>query len=271
MADLTNSEKRKLERLFGMSSGYVLDFSNKTFFEFVEDHVNRDINAAAYMRGSGSKANRLRGFWDVESNHVVGNLIRELITHGRRCNAFKNDGALPEECERIVMRLLAITPVPDLDALQASVDDRDFEAIARQIREVIEKNKPEDGLDRLHTFTMRFLRELCERHGIEVTREKPLHSLFGEYVKKLREKGLLHSVMTERILKTNISVIQAFSDVRNDQSMAHDNKILNYDESLLIFNHIAALVRFIKTLEARIKGAVKPLPAADDFTDDIPF
>jgi hypothetical protein len=30
MADLSGAEKRKLEKLFGMSSGYVLDFSNRT-------------------------------------------------------------------------------------------------------------------------------------------------------------------------------------------------------------------------------------------------
>ena len=39
MSDLTASEKRKLERLFGMGGRYVLDFSNRTFAEFVEDGV----------------------------------------------------------------------------------------------------------------------------------------------------------------------------------------------------------------------------------------
>jgi hypothetical protein len=31
MADLTSAEKRAFERLLGMSGGYVLDFSNRTF------------------------------------------------------------------------------------------------------------------------------------------------------------------------------------------------------------------------------------------------
>lgn len=39
MSDLTASEKRKLERLFGMGGRYVLDLSNRTFAEFVEDSV----------------------------------------------------------------------------------------------------------------------------------------------------------------------------------------------------------------------------------------
>jgi hypothetical protein len=37
MADLTNIEKRQFEKLLGMSGGYVLNFSNRTFDEFVTD------------------------------------------------------------------------------------------------------------------------------------------------------------------------------------------------------------------------------------------
>ena len=96
----------------------------------------------------------------------------------------------------------------------------------------------------------------CEPHGITITRDKPLHSVFGEYVKALREGGHLESAMTERILKSSISVLEAFNDVRNNKSLAHDNPILNYEESLLIFNHVAASVRFIKSLEAKIKAKI---------------
>ncbi len=34
MSDLSSIEKRKLERLLGMGSGYVLNFSDRTFSEF---------------------------------------------------------------------------------------------------------------------------------------------------------------------------------------------------------------------------------------------
>lgn len=253
MSDLTSMEKRKLERLFGMGGGYVLDFSNRTFSEFIEESVRRDIYDARYEHGSGSKANRLRGFWGVESNAVVGRLIGDLIEYGRDIDAFKNDGTLPDDCLKIVARLRQVRPVADIDALSATADDRDFEAVASHIRDVIEKNEPEAGLDRLHTFVIKFVRTLCEERGITVTRDKPLHSLFGEYVKRMREAGHLESEMSARILKSAISVLEAFNDVRNNQSLAHDNPILNYDESLLIFNHVASSVRFIRALEDKLK------------------
>ena len=271
MSDLTASEKRKLERRFGMGSGYVLTFSNRTFAEFIEESVRRDICDVRYDYGSGSKANRLRGFWGVEGNGLVGKLIGDLIEYGNEIDAFKNDGDLPEQCLKIVARLRQAGPVADLDALNATAGERDFEAVAAHVREVIEKNQPETGLDRLHTFVIKFVRTLCEARGITVTREKPLHSLFGEYVKRLREDGQLQSEMTARILKSAISVLEAFNDVRNNQSLAHDNPILNYDESLLIFNHVASSVRFIRTLEDKLKRQRQREEATAVSDDEIPF
>jgi Abortive infection C-terminus len=150
-----------------------------------------------------------------------------------------------------VGRLTHDSPVPDLDALSSPVDDRDFEAAARAVREAIEKNEPEAGLDRLHTYVTKYVRALSAERGITVTREKALHALFGEYVKALRAAGHIESAMTERILKSSISTLEAFNDVRNNQSLAHDNPILNYDEALLIFNHVASAIRFLRSLEIR--------------------
>lgn len=276
MSDLTSREKRRLEKLFGMGSGYVLNFSNRTFADFVDESIGRDIFDDRYTRGSGSKAYHLRGFWEVEGNQLVGKLLGALIEYSQEFDAYKNDAQLLDECRRICTRLLQNSPVPEMDALSATVDERDFEAVAKQVREVIEKNQPEAGLDRLHTFVIKFVRTLCDEHGITVTREKALHSIFGEYVKRLRENGHLESEMAARILKSSISVLEAFNDVRNNQSLAHDNPILNYEESLLIFNHVANSVRFIRSLEVRLKSPKPPkapmapmAPMAPD--DDIPF
>ena len=68
--------------------------------------------------------------------------------------------------------------------------------------------------------------------------------------------GLIESEMTLRILKSSISTLEAFNDVRNNRSLAHDNPVLNYDEALLIFNHVAGSIRFLRALESRA-GTVK--------------
>jgi hypothetical protein len=88
-------------------------------------------------------------------------------------------------------------------------------------------------------------------------------------VKALRDGKHLESAMTERILQSSISMLEAFNDVRNNKNLAHDNPILNYEESLLIFNRVAASIRFIKALKIKIKATTKV--AQSSWDDDIPF
>jgi len=275
MADLTNIEKRKFEQLLGMSSGYVLDFSNRTFAEFITDSVGRDIYDARYDNASGSKANRLRAFWIEENNHVVGRLMGEMIDYAVDRGLTKNDSpALLDACRKIVTRLQQDSPVSEREALTALSIEKDFEVVVKAVRDAIDRNEPETALDRLHTFVIKYLRTLCQRRGVDVARDKPLHSLFGEYVKRLRDGGHIESEMSARILKSSISVLEAFNDVRNSHSLAHDNPVLNYDEALLICNHVASSVRFLRNLEARI-SRLKPqhFTAANTAAvdDDIPF
>jgi hypothetical protein len=268
MSDLTVFEKRKLETLLGMGNGYVLNFSGRSFSDFFIDY-HIDINAPQYRSAGDSKAKRLRAFWSVAPNHTVGRVLEGLIAYGIEERSLADvRPELIDACRLIAQRLLADQPVAELDSLTANSDDRDFEVVAEHVREAIEKNQPEGALDRLHTFVIKFIRTACEAHGIEVNRDKALHSIFGEYVKALREGGHLESQMAERILKSSISVLESFNDVRNNKSLAHDNPILNYEESLLIFNHVAASIRFIRSLELKTQAktasagyASRPPPA----------
>lgn len=274
MSDLTMIEKRKLERLFEMSDGYILGgcFSNASLQGFVLDVTEKNIYDEAYSRPGTSKANRLRGFWTVEPNHVVGKLLAELIEVVRRTNRTAQDDPVFIEGERIVKRLLQNAPVPEIAAITFTADDRDFEMVAKSVRDAIDRNEPESRLDHLHTLAVKYLRSLCRKHGISVEMSKPLHSLMGEYVKKLKEKGLIESDMTERILRSHISVFDEFCSVRDDKSLAHDNPILNYEESVLIFNYVTSAIRFIRAIESKAdKLAAPPKAPPVAAADDVPF
>jgi hypothetical protein len=99
MSDLTATEKRKFEKLLGMSSGWVLNYSNREFAEFVMDSTGRDIFDSRYDNGSGSKANRLRAFWKKEDNHIVGKLMSDML------DDIDQPSADMEICRLIVKRL----------------------------------------------------------------------------------------------------------------------------------------------------------------------
>ena len=77
------SERKILETLFGMSQGYVLDFSNRTMEEFFQEHFGIEIYNPKYDREnlSASKANRLRAIWEDEDDLTVGKTIFSLIEY----------------------------------------------------------------------------------------------------------------------------------------------------------------------------------------------
>ncbi|NID08922.1 abortive infection family protein [Fibrivirga algicola] len=279
MAKINYRDRQDLEKLLQMRGGYILDFSDSTFRSFVHDVVERDISDEKYKAVGNSKANRLRTFWDLEPNHVVGNLIYELVLIAKDKPQKYDDLSgvaefphkdLIDRCFRIASTLKGDSIIEDIDAIQAINSDKDFSFIAKSIRESIERNEPESALDRLHTFVMKLVRTLCEQHGVVFSKEEYLDAIFGKYVRHIRNNKMIESEMAEKILVYSISVIQSFNDIRNNRSFANDNPVLNYDESILIFNNVTNMVRFINKIEDKI-------PKPEDFEgfssnwEELPF
>lgn len=267
MADLSFAERMQVERAFNMSSGYVLDFTNRTFEDFIHDAVARSIYDDRYSGEGASKANRLRSFFTTEPNHVVGMLIAALAAYARTITDPPSSESLAA-CQRIADRLKQSAPV--VDHIEADTSDRTFAELAKIVRQAIEANKPEAALDRMHTFFVCFIRNACEARGVQVTRDEPVHGVLGKYLKFLKSHGYIESDMTERILKYALGTMDAFNHVRNNQSLAHANSMLNYDEALLIYSHVVAVVNFIRAVERRINCSQPEVERMPEDTD-IPF
>ena len=107
MSSLKMAERQILEQHFGMAGGYVLSFSDRTFGEFVFEAVDRDIHNEKYKTGGTSKANKLRTFWKVESDSMVGKLILALVDYDATLNVPRGADAKAraEKCRHIATRL----------------------------------------------------------------------------------------------------------------------------------------------------------------------
>ena len=81
MANLSFREKADFEQLFGMRTGYVIDFSNNSFASFVGDAINIDIYSGVGYEEYSSKANKLRQIWSEEPDNVVGTLMEALLNY----------------------------------------------------------------------------------------------------------------------------------------------------------------------------------------------
>tara|TARA_B100000497_G_C7624884_1_gene375505 strand:- start:491 stop:724 length:234 start_codon:yes stop_codon:yes gene_type:complete len=77
--------------------------------------------------------------------------------------------------------------------------------------------------------------------------------------------------MTIKILKFSISILDSFNYIRNNKSLAHDNeRIADYSESILIFNNINSLVKFIQVIEEKFDNEQKNNEPISE-VEDLPF
>jgi hypothetical protein len=75
MTKLKNYQREGIRNWFCPEPGYVLDFSNRTFAEFFEDHFDINIYADAFSEKGTSKFNRLLAFIELSPPHLVIELL----------------------------------------------------------------------------------------------------------------------------------------------------------------------------------------------------
>lgn len=157
MSNLTPREKAVLEGLFGMSSGYVLDFSDATIGTFFGG-LDIDIHSDKYQSNGSSKAKKLREFWRLESDDVVGASILAMIEQmlvkreasASRWDWTETDGSKAREQkeDKLIAKAKAIasrlcTGDVNLQYLKESTTPFDAEQLAKQISR-IEKSISDD-------------------------------------------------------------------------------------------------------------------------------
>ncbi len=78
MATLPRQDRMCIEELLGMSSGYVMDLTNREFAGIVRDELEIDVEDACYAARGTSKANRLRCVMEAIEPGAAAQLLRAL-------------------------------------------------------------------------------------------------------------------------------------------------------------------------------------------------
>ncbi len=257
MVQLKRSEQRVIEDAMGMGSGYVLDFSDRTIGEFFEDEFGLDIHAAEYQFNGQSKAKKLRAFIEREDAHKVSMVLRKLWIYREGMHGF----ALTEEVQtqrdklfELLANIEGAEALPRMDAIDRFKRDETLEELVSAIQRDITANRPAAALDRLHTYCMKKFGHLLDQRGIEWDRSDALHSRVGKYVKVLSQERELRDI-THRVVRSSISVFEAFNDVRNNRSFAHDNDLVDQSEARFIFDAVSSFLRFLKNVDGMRFGA----------------
>lgn len=118
MSQLKAHEKIIFERLFDRG-GYVLDFTDRTYAEFFREH-NVDIDNNKYRFNGNSKMKRLRAFWEIEPDQLVGNVLGALIEYACAIEEVKDEDK--DKALEIINRLLG----KNQGSTTASLSEKDF-------------------------------------------------------------------------------------------------------------------------------------------------
>lgn len=252
MAELKYAEKQAFEKLFEMGGGYVLDFSNRTFEDFIYNSIGINI----YESYSASKAWCLRYFMRDFDDRKVGRLLYDLLDYYAERNSSKiqEDESLRkcyETCKNTVNRLLS----GQVSLEFPNVEEMTLKSILEEVKNALDRNKPEAAIDRLHTFTVKYIRDICVKCNIETEvangnkkEKKTVHSLWGELTKKYSENGRIQSETVATIMKANISIMDKFNAARNNESMAHDNDLISSIEAEYIVKSICNALIFVDSI-----------------------
>ncbi len=245
MSSLDFKEKRFLESLLQMSSGYVLGFSNPKFGEFFHDAAGIDIHSEKYQRKGTSKANKLRTFWEDEPDHIVGKVLLQL-----------DEIVSDPQGQDIANRLLA--GLPKLESLAQNADSFGATQIQQQIKRMEQSIESDPALaigtakDLIETCCKTILTE----RGVPLPKKSPDISDLTKAV--MRELRLVPEGVPEqkrgadtikRILGNLASIGCGIAELRNLYGTGHgqDGKAtsLSPRHARLAVGSAATLVNFL--------------------------
>lgn len=162
MSNLTHIEKQKLERELEMSGGYVLGFTNRSFEEFFREVVGVEIYTPPFDLDSGSKANRMRAFWQVATTEQLRLLLNGLLEGWD----VYSDGPIPQSAHELIVRILKRLGGGNVDEVKQETepvglsDDVSGKLISRLIQ--VTSLPPQKRGYEFETF----LKELFDAYGL---------------------------------------------------------------------------------------------------------
>ncbi len=229
MSSLNMREKRVLEEFLQMESGYVLNFSDRTFGDFVHEVVDIEIHSGTYTIHGTSKAKKLRAFWEIESDYLVGRLLKALVEYVEDTYRNTNDAEkkLAHRCREIASRLLA--GGPSFQDLRQQARSLDANHLAEQIRRM------EDSVEndpRLAIGTAKELVETCcktilAERGMELPRKADIPTLTKTTLKELNlvpedvPKAARGADVIKRLLSNLATIGNGLAELRSLYGTGH--------------------------------------------------
>lgn len=256
MSSLTPADIKQISDIIEATTtngkGFVWNFTNDDFKVFILSCTGKDIYDKKYSEYGNSKIKRLKKFIEVENDVNVKKLLEELKKYGtskRKLN--KTNKAKFEKWIEKLNKSKVELQITD----ETFKNDKNVQLFIENIQECVNKNNMSMAIDRLHALFSGYIKYVCGKNKIGTT-NKPLDSLYSEYINKLYLDGKLKDGISKTILSSSKKIMKDFDNVRNNMSPAHFNDIISNDEAEFICIHIINLLNFLIKINTK-KGKNK--------------
>jgi hypothetical protein len=155
MASVKRSDMRLIDQVFGMESGYVLDFSNRTFSEFFENEFGINIYEEKIPGSRRVEGERAARFIDIEDGYLVEKVLHKLYDYRTRTIVVADAArALPAALEKQFFDPIGRIEAGDsprvLSSLSVAAQVLNFDTVTRDLDPARASimTDPEDALRR---------------------------------------------------------------------------------------------------------------------------
>lgn len=192
MADLIAYEKQPFEEIFEMHKTTILDMDRDEFIFFVGKYIDIELDDFEEYQECNS-AYLFRKMWGIETNYTIAVTLEHLLEWYIKHKYYEvdenysgeyDDSYYSErinkysECKRITHQL----KYKEFYSLPKH-ENTHLDILVKDLRESLGSGVPQLMIDRLHTYTISFLRDICNKHSIDIKDEKgkfySLTSLMG--------------------------------------------------------------------------------------------
>ena len=249
MSDLKPADIQEIIRYIRKKTkkgaGYVWDFNDITFQEFIQGCTGCNINSEKYKENGTSKEKRLRQFLIVEENSRVILLLKELLDYGVRRN-FLLKTYIPK-INRIIKELKKYEKTIQVkDSIIKN--KKEEELLLKEIKEKISRYQYEFAIDRLHTLLKYKYEAIFKSINREIKGET-LDSITGELNNILRQNEVFKEKTTFSILSATKKIMKDFDDARNNKTYAHANNIMEKNEAEFLCIYMIDYYNFINKID----------------------
>ena len=212
MSDLKQADIQELIRYIRKKTkkgpGYVWDFNDLTFREFVNGATGCNIDDKKYKTNGTSKEKRLREFLTIEENSKVKLLLEELLDYGTRRKFLLTTHI--KNMKKIINNLKKYEK--NIEINENTIKNKNEERILlKEIKDKISKGQYEFAIDRLHTL-LKYKYEAIFKSIKKDLKGKTLDTISGELNNILRVNNVFKESTTFSILSATKKIMKELFD-----------------------------------------------------------